>query len=107
MKFGRSAADVVVTIKTFDGTAGLKRIKQIQKLVRPLGYLVYVHKHYDGTPSALDIWTSTLTPWDRVEDTLRLNKLWPPIPPPPKSREKGVQKIASARDIFKASLERG
>ena len=94
------------TSREFDGCPGLKRVKLMQKLVRQHGYFIYVRYHPElktKTVMGLQFWTTTGTPWSAVEDTLRLNKLWPPIPEPPTPRKR---KPASALDAIRQSMER-
>ena len=89
----------VKELQEFVGLCGLKRIKAIQKFVRSAGYFVYVEE-FDGTLiKRLTIWTEAGAPFQMVESTLRLNKLWPIVSVPTEPKEK-----LTAVDIFKRSL---
>lgn len=95
-------------LREFDGRPGDKRIKAMQKLVRPLGYFIHVrYLSHNRSLKRLEFWTTTGTPFSKVENTLALNKLWPPIPDDPKPRIRIKQAPReSTLDVFRRSLGR-
>lgn len=64
----------------WEGHCGDTRLKKLQKITRPHGWTIFSEKMSgSSTLKRLTFWTYLDTPFAYVEESLKLNKLWPVV----------------------------